>query len=108
MKIPNEVQCELDAKGGIEALKANIPDSKELKSQAKVFGALSDEKRLQILALLNVQPLCVCVIKGIMKMQDSKLSYHLSVLKGAGLIKSREKKNWIIYEITDAGRQIFG
>ncbi|MDD5503132.1 MAG: metalloregulator ArsR/SmtB family transcription factor [Candidatus Thermoplasmatota archaeon] len=108
MKIPEEVQCELDAKGGIEALAANVPDAKTLKSQAKFFGALSDEKRLRILALLNVQPLCVCVIKQVVKLPDSKLSYHLSVLKNAGLVKSKEKKNWLIYEITGSGRQIFG
>ncbi len=108
MKIPEEVQCELDAKGGIKALIANLPDVKSLKSQAKFFGALADEKRLRILAVLNSQPLCVCVIKSALKIPDSKLSYHLSVLKGAGLVKSKEKKNWIIYEITDAGRQIFG
>jgi ArsR family transcriptional regulator len=108
MKIPEEVQCELDEKGGIEALAANMPDAKSLKAQAKFFGALSDEKRLQILALLNSQSLCVCIIKQVTKLPDSKLSYHLSVLKGTGLVKSKEKKNWIIYEITDSGRQIFG
>jgi ArsR family transcriptional regulator len=108
MKIPEEVQCELDAKGGIETLAAELPDIKSLKAQAKFFSALSDEKRLQILALLNSQSLCVCIIKQVTKLPDSKLSYHLSVLKSAGLVKSKEKKNWIIYEITDSGRQIFG
>lgn len=108
MRIPEEVQCELDEKGGIEGLMARVPAAKSLKAQARMFGALSDEKRLQILALLNCQPLCVCVIKQVVKLPDSKLSYHLSVLKNAGLVKSSEKKNWLIYEITGAGRQIFG
>ena len=37
--------------------------------------------RLTVMYSLLSQPLCVCVIKEVVKIADSKLSYHLSILK---------------------------
>jgi ArsR family transcriptional regulator len=51
------------------------------------------------------QPLCVCVIKSVVKIADSKLSYHLSILKEQDLIVGEQQGNWIIYSITNRGRQ---
>ena len=53
--------------------------------------------------MLAVQPLCVCVIKAVLEIADSKLSYHLSVLKKAGLIQGDQQGNWIIYRLTGGG-----
>jgi ArsR family transcriptional regulator len=39
-----------------------------------------------------------------MRIADSKLSYHLTILKDAGLIEGEYQGNWIIYNITDTGR----
>jgi ArsR family transcriptional regulator len=58
---------------------------------------------LKILAMLAVQPLCVCVIKAVLGIADSKLSYHLSVLKKTGLITGEAQGNWIIYRLTADG-----
>ena len=49
------------------------------------------------------QPLCVCVIKEVVKIADSKLSYHLSILKEQDFIAGEQQGNWIIYSITDHG-----
>ena len=38
-----------------------------------------------------------------MRIADSKLSYHLTILKEAGLIEGEYHGNWIIYSITGAG-----
>jgi ArsR family transcriptional regulator len=51
------------------------------------------------------QPLCVCVIKEVVNIADSKLSYHLNILKEQDLIFGEQQGNWIIYRITDKGRQ---
>ena len=51
------------------------------------------------------QPLCVCVIKEVVNIADSKLSYHLNILKEQDLISGEQQGNWIIYSITDKGRQ---
>jgi ArsR family transcriptional regulator len=53
--------------------------------------------------MLSVKPLCVCVIKEVLSIADSKLSYHLSVLKKAGLIVGEAQGNWIIYRLTTEG-----
>jgi ArsR family transcriptional regulator len=39
-----------------------------------------------------------------MSIKDSKLSYHLSVLRDNGLIEGKQKGNWIIYSVTEKGR----
>lgn len=54
--------------------------------------------------MLSPQPLCVCVIKEVIGIADSKLCYHVSVLKKVGLIEGEPQGNWIIYSLTDIGR----
>jgi ArsR family transcriptional regulator len=68
------------------------------------YQACADPARLKILSLLMIQPLCVCVIKAVIKMADSKLSYHLNILKKAGMIEGDQQGQWIIYHITDQAR----
>jgi ArsR family transcriptional regulator len=70
--------------------------------------ALSDPVRMTILHLLAVQPLCVCIIKSCIGIADSKLSYHLTVMKKAGLIDGEQQGNWIIYRLTDKGQAFAG
>jgi DNA-binding transcriptional ArsR family regulator len=101
--IPALIQEEIDRAGGIEGLISRIPDADTLESIARVHQALSDAYRIRILYLLAVQPLCVCVIKEILGIADSKLSYHLNALKSAGLIEGRQQKSWIIYRLTVQG-----
>ena len=67
-----------------------------------VFKALSDETRLRILKLLEHGELCVCDIVGALQMIQPKVSFHLCVLKEAGLIKDRRQGKWIHYRITDS------
>jgi ArsR family transcriptional regulator, arsenate/arsenite/antimonite-responsive transcriptional repressor len=102
--IPATVQEELDRLGGFEALSANIPVPCELEEKSRIHRALADPLRLTILHLVRNQPLCVCVINRFMRIADSKLSYHLTILKDAGLIEGEYQGNWIIYNITDTGR----
>jgi ArsR family transcriptional regulator len=102
--IPVEVRRELESIGGLEGLCARLPPPEQLHLVSRVHHALSDPIRLKILCLLRVQPLCVCVIKHCVGIADSKLSYHLNVLKECGLIEGRSEKNWIIYCLTEDGR----
>ncbi|HNQ30774.1 MAG TPA: metalloregulator ArsR/SmtB family transcription factor, partial [Methanolinea sp.] len=68
------------------------------------YQACADPVRLKILSLLMVQPLCVCVIKAVVKIADSKLSYHLNILKKTGMIEGEQQGQYIIYQITDKAR----
>jgi DNA-binding transcriptional ArsR family regulator len=103
-EIPEEVARSLCACGGIEGLLGSLPPEEELDRTSAVHRACADPIRLKILSMLRVQPLCVCVIKTALHIADSKLSYHLGVLRKAGLIEGEQQGNWIIYSLTGAGR----
>ena len=105
MEIPTCIQAELEDKGGIEGVCKQLNGDSILARKGKVYSALSDPIRLKILDILNVQSLCVCLIKEIIDISDSKLSYHLSILKKNGLIDCTKQGNWIIYDITELGRK---
>jgi len=67
-----------------------------------IFKALSDETRLRILKLLEQGELCVCDIVAALDMIQPKVSFHLGVLKDAGLIKDRKQGKWVHYRIDDS------
>lgn len=67
-----------------------------------VFKALSDETRLRIMKLLERGELCVCDIVAAFDMIQPKVSFHLGVLKKAGLVKDRKQGKWMHYSIDDS------
>ncbi len=66
-----------------------------------IFKALSDETRLRIIKLLEDGEHCVCDIVAALDMVQPKVSFHLGVLKEAGLIKDRKEGKWIHYSLSD-------
>ncbi len=71
-----------------------------------LFKALSDPIRVRILKALRISDLCVCVLVELLNCEYSKLSYHLKLLKEAGLVDSEQEGNFLIYSLTAFGRQI--
>ncbi len=67
-----------------------------------IFKALSEETRLRILKLLENGELCVCDIVAALDTIQPKVSFHLSTLKEAGLIKDRKQGKWVHYRIDDS------
>ena len=65
------------------------------------FKAFSDETRLRILALLEGGERCVCEIVAALQMDQPRISFHLKVLKKAGIVKERKEERWIRYSIRD-------
>lgn len=63
------------------------------------FHALSDPLRLKVLDLLRTQELCVCDLCQALEVPQSKLSFHLKVLKEAELVRSRQEGRWIYYSL---------
>ncbi|MCU0527504.1 MAG: metalloregulator ArsR/SmtB family transcription factor [Elainella sp. Prado103] len=66
---------------------------------AATFHALSEPLRLQILDLLRTQELCVCDLCDELAVPQSKLSFHLKVLKEAEFVRSRQSGRWIYYSL---------
>ncbi len=77
--------------------------TKQSMSVAKVFQALSDETRLLILEQLKDGEQCVCDLTDVFKTGQSRLSFHLRVLKDAGLILARPEGRWMYYSLNAAG-----
>ena len=73
-----------------------------MKELVTVFKALTDETRLKIIKLLEQGELCVCDIVAALDMQQSKVSFHLGVLKEAGFIQDRKQGKWTHYRIHDS------
>ncbi len=63
------------------------------------FPALSEPLRVQVLDLLREQELCVCDLCEVLKVTQSKLSFHLKVLKEAQLVQARQEGRWIYYSL---------
>ncbi len=63
------------------------------------FKALADPVRRDILMTLKKQKLSVGEIVDKYNLSNSTISYHLSLLKNAGLVIEKKYKNYIYYEI---------
>lgn len=70
-----------------------------------ILKALSDPMRLRILKALCIDDLCVCVLVELMNCEYSKLSYHLKLLREAGLIDCTQDGNFLIYHLTESGEK---
>jgi len=66
---------------------------------ARLFHALSDETRLSILKRLRHGDRCVCELTDVLDAAQSRLSFHLRVLKEAGLVTDRREGRWMYYTI---------
>lgn len=74
-----------------------------MKALSTLFKALSDETRLQMLALLLRRgELCVCDFVGVMGITQSKASRHLRYLAHAGLVRDRRNAVWVYYRVNEA------
>ncbi len=66
---------------------------------ARWFHALSDETRVQIVEMLVGGERCVCDLQEALDAAQSRLSFHLKVLKDAGLISGRREGRWNHYSL---------
>jgi DNA-binding transcriptional ArsR family regulator len=75
----------------------------------KVFKALSDETRREILKLLNERDMNAGEISSYFKMSKPAISKHLDILREAELISSEKKGQFLIYSInTSVIQEVLG
>ena len=58
---------------------------------SKLMVSFSDPFRLEIIDLMMEGEVCVCDIMKLTKLSQSRISYHIKILKEAGLISDRQK-----------------
>lgn len=71
------------------------------KIKARIFKALSDPVRLEILDFLKDGEKCVCEIAPYVGIAQPLVSRHLAILKRCGLVKCRKERNRRIYSVTN-------
>jgi ArsR family transcriptional regulator len=75
--------------------------SNQLRFKAKIFNALSDPMRLEIIEFLRGGEKCVCEIVPHLDLIQPVVSRHLKILKDCGLLKYRKEGNRRLYSIAD-------
>ena len=73
--------------------------ARKLDRAVTLFHALSDDTRLEILEMLRGGEQCVCDLQAGLDAAQSRLSFHLKVLKDAGLVEDRREGRWSYYTI---------
>jgi len=105
LKIPEEIEKEVERKGGFDAI-ISLLLYESIQWLTYLMKALADEKRLTILHALHQQRMCACMLAELTDCSSSKCSYHLSKLKEMGLVTSKYMGNYIVYSLTPYGRKI--
>jgi len=67
-----------------------------------IFKACADATRLRVLFLLAERELCVCELVEVLQMPQGRISRHLAMLKGAGVVRDRREGTWIYYSLKEA------
>ena len=73
----------------------------DLDVRVEVLKALADPYRLQILEMLSPAVRCNCHLQDELDIAPNLLSYHLRVLREAGLIEGAKRGRWIDYSLTE-------
>ena len=76
-------------------------DKKAMRFKAKIFKALADPVRLEIIEFLRNGEKCVCEIIPYVGIAQPLVSRHLKILKNTGLVKVRKEGNRRYYSVTD-------
>ena len=75
----------------------------QISEASRLFHALSEPTRLRILEQLKDGEQCVCELTDVFNTGQSRLSFHLRVLKEAGLINDRPEGRWTYYSLNVEG-----
>lgn len=72
---------------------------------AALFKAVADPVRLRLLSLIACHEggeSCVCDLTGEFDVTGPAVSYHLRILREAGLISSERRGTWVYYRVNPA------
>jgi DNA-binding transcriptional ArsR family regulator len=75
--------------------------SREVSTATAVLAAVADPVRWTVLSRLVDAPRCVCDLQDHVPVAANLLSYHLRVLREAGLVTSTRRGRWIDYALAD-------
>ncbi len=70
-----------------------------------IYRALGDVTRFEIFRLIAAQtdPICVCDVVGRFELTQPTISYHLKLLRQAGLVTVSQRGVWAYYTVDAEG-----
>jgi ArsR family transcriptional regulator len=73
-----------------------------------IFRALGDETRFEIFRLIAAQdaPICVCDMVDRFELTQPTISYHLKLLREAGLVTVSQRGVWAYYSADPEGLRL--
>lgn len=84
--------------GGMDS--STVLEAMDLDTRTAVLKAIADPTRLEILDMLSPQIRCNCHFQEHLDLAPNLLSYHLKVLRDAGLIAGTKRGRWVDYALT--------
>ena len=69
---------------------------------SKIFKALADPNRMQIMHILQEGEKCACHLLDVLKIGQSTLSHHMKILCESGLVSARKDGKWTHYTVSKA------
>lgn len=87
----------------IVAALERLQKNKDAEAATKIFKALADENRLEIMEILIDGEKCGCELLKALKIGQPTLSHHMHILCDAGLVDSFKKGKWTHYSISAEG-----
>ncbi|MGA5895094.1 ArsR/SmtB family transcription factor [Streptomyces venetus] len=88
------------ADGCCDGLASAPLDDERAAQLAKVFKALGDPVRLQLLSMIASREggeVCVCEMTPAFDLSQPTISHHLKLLRQAGLIDCERRGTWVYY-----------
>jgi ArsR family transcriptional regulator len=71
----------------------------------QLLRALADPIRMRVIETLGDGERCVCELTSEFGLAQSKLSFHLRVLRDAGVISARQQGRWMYYRLQPSALQ---
>lgn len=77
-----------------------VKQARPAPSTEQVCLGLSDPTRLQLLARIGKEEVCVCDLQTFVKRDQPTVSRHLAMLRKCGLVECRKDGRWCHYRRT--------
>ena len=71
----------------------------------KIFKALADQTRLNIVSMLSHREMCACELLEKLSISQPTLSHHMKILIASELVISRKNATWVYYSINKPAMQ---
>lgn len=81
----------------VRRVAALMPGEDRLSSAAETLQAIGHPLRVNILAAIRIEPLCVCELSTLFAMSSPALAHHLRILASAGLVEPRKEGKFAVY-----------